>query len=163
MRYALTLAVVLLVGCGGGREERVVPDVRGAPLDRAENMLADQKLDFHETGATGLGVLVRSNWTVCAQRPAPGKLARTVELTVARSCPKGPVTARRPVVPDVVGDSLEAAKDALRARGISVDSSTDDGDAVLVDRLWTVCDQQPYGGARAAVVHLDVSHQCWGD
>src|SRR6266513_5620538 len=87
MRYALALVpMIFLVGCGGGREQRVVPDVRGQRLDRAERLLADQKLDWREEGTSGVAALVRSNWQVCSQAPAPGKLARRVILRVARSC-----------------------------------------------------------------------------
>ena len=165
MRYVLALVPVLLfAACGGGREARVVPDVRGQRLDRAERLLADQKLDVRETGLDGAGALVRSNWTVCRQRPAPGKLARSVVVQVARTCAQSPpAKAGAIVVPDVIGESLEDAKEELFARGLRVGYTTDDGDPVLVDHFWRVCDQQPYGGGRADFVHLDVAHVCWED
>ena len=163
----LALVLVLLVAaCGEGREDRVVPDVRGERLDRAERLLAEQKLDASETGAEGAAGLVRKNWTVCAQHPAPGKLARSVRLVVARTCAPRAAESPEPqavIVPDVTGESLEDAKEELHARGLIVGYSTDDGDPVLVDRLWHVCDQEPYGGERARFVHLDVAHVCWED
>jgi beta-lactam-binding protein with PASTA domain len=163
MRYALALVPLLfLVGCGSGREQRVVPDVRGQRLDRAERVLADQKLDWREQGTSGVEALVRSNWKVCGQAPAPGKLARTVVLRVARSCGSNPpptVTAA-PRLPWLDGTDLEDAKEQLDAAGIAYSVETDDGDPVLIDRLWTVCTQTPDGGTRARFVELRVAHDC---
>src|SRR5919199_5925863 len=104
MRYVLLLAVaVAAAGCGGAREAHVVPDVRGQRLDRAERLLGDQKLDWTERGADGLGVLVRSNWTVCEQRPAPGKLAGSVELSVGKTCMRDPSETPPTAAPAAAG------------------------------------------------------------
>ena len=164
MRYALALVPLLfLVGCGGGGEQRVVPDVRGQRLDRAERVLAEQKLDWREEGASGVEVLVRSNWKVCDQAPAPGKLARRVILRVARSCASkpAPTVSAVPEVPWLDGTNLDDAKEQLDGMGISYSIDTDDGDPVLVDHLWTVCTQSPDGGTRARFVELRVAHDCW--
>jgi len=76
MRYALALVPLLfLVGCGGGGEQRVVPDVRGQRLDRAERVLGD-----------GDPVLVDRLWTVCTQSPDGGTRGRFVELHIAHDC-----------------------------------------------------------------------------
>ena len=170
MRYALTLVpVIFLVGCGGGgNEPRVVPDVRGQRLDRAEHMLAEQKLDWREEGTSGVEALVRSNWKVCGQAPAPGKLARRVVLRVARSCagktkPAAPTVNVAPEVPWLDGANLEDAKEQLGSMGISYSIDTDDGDPVLIDHFWTVCSQWPDGGTRARFVELRVAHECWED
>jgi beta-lactam-binding protein with PASTA domain len=167
MRYALALVPVLfLVGCGGsGREARVVPDVRGQRLDRAESLLADQKLDWREEGTSGVAALVRSNWKVCSQAPAPGKFARRVVLGVAKSCrgKLAPPVSVLPTVPWLDGTSLEDAKERLNALDISYSVETDDGDPVLIDHLWTVCSQTPSGGTRAQFVELRVAHDCWED
>ena len=177
MRYALTLVPVLfLAGCGGGNEQRVVPDVRGQRLDRAEHVLADQKLDWREEGASGAAELVRSNWMVCGQAPAPGKFARRVTLRVARHCekpkpkpkPKSKATrtvqtqtvALEPRLPWLDGSNLHEAKEELDAMGIGYSVRTDD-DHVFVDRFWTVCSQYPDGGTRARFVELRVAHDCW--
>jgi hypothetical protein len=166
MRYALTVVpVLLLVGCGGGGEPRVVPDLRGQRLDRAEHVLAEQKLDWREEGASGVEALVRSNWKVCSQAPAPGKLARKVILRVARSCapkPSKPAATgtAAPSLPWLDGSNLHEAKEELDAMGIGYSVQTDD-DFVFVDRLWTVCSQYPDGGTRARFVELRVAHDCW--
>ena len=164
MRYALALVPMLfLVSCGGGREQRVVPDVRGQRLDRAERALADQKLDWREEGTTGVASLVRSNWQVCSQTPAPGKLARRVILRVGRNCADKPAPAvgAAPKLPWLDGTNLDEAKEQLDAMGIAYSVDTDDDDdLVLVDRLWTVCSQTPDGGTQARFVELRVSHDC---
>ncbi len=163
MRYALALVPMLfLVGCGGGREQRVVPDVRGQRLDRVERVLADQKLDWREEGTSGGAALVRSNWKVCSQAPAPGKLARRVILRVARSCGSKPAPAvsAAPKLPWLDGTNLDDAKEQLDALGIAYSVDTDDGDPVLVDRLWTMCTQTPDGGTRGRFVELRVAHDC---
>lgn len=165
MRYALTLVPALfLVGCGGGGEQRVVPDVRGQRLDRAERVLADQKLDWREEGASGVEALVRSNWKVCGQAPAPGKLGRRVILRVARSCASkpAPTVSAAPRLPWLDGTNLDDAKEQLDGMGITYSIDTDEGDPVLVDRLWTVCTQSPDGGTRARFVELRVAHECSG-
>ena len=169
MRYALALVPMLfLVSCGGGREQRVVPDVRGQRLDRAERLLADQKLDWHEEGTSGVAALVRSNWMVCDQAPAPGKLARRVTLSVARHCEGTPkptntvptnAVSVAPRLPWLDGSNLHDAKEQLDALGIAYSVRTDD-DYVFVDRLWTVCSQYPDGGTRARFVELRVAHEC---
>ena len=164
MRYALALVPMLfVVACGGGREERVVPDVRGQRLDRAERLLADQKLDWEEEGGSELGLIVRSNWTVCEQAPAPGKLARRVVLRVAKRCPWRVTSSpnRGPLLPWLIGSNLDHAKEELDAKGISYSVETDDGDPVFVDHLWTVCWQTPDGGTRVRYVELRVAHECW--
>ena len=163
MRYALVLVPLLfLVGCGGGNEQRVVPDVRGQRLDRAARVLADQKLGWREEGASGVEALVRSNWKVCSQAPAPGRLARRVILRVARSCASkpAPTVSAAPRLPWLDGTNLDDAKEQLDGMGIAYSVATDDGDEVLVDRLWTVCTQSPDGGTRARFVQLSVAHDC---
>jgi beta-lactam-binding protein with PASTA domain len=164
MRYTLALLpMFFLVGCGGGGEQRVVPDVRGQRLDRAERVLAEQKLDWREEGASGVEALVRSNWKVCSQAPAPGKLARRVILRVARRCGRrpAPTVSAAPRLPWLDGTNLEDAKEQLGSMGISYSIDTDDGDPVLIDHFWTVCSQYPDGGTRARFVELRVAHHCW--
>jgi beta-lactam-binding protein with PASTA domain len=158
-------AVLVLTGCGSS-EPRRVPDVRGQRLDVAERHLLDRGLDIDEIGGGALGVVVRSNWTVCAQEPPPGRRATTVRLIVDRSCPaptEPPVPAGGPpVMPSVLGESLEDAKERLDVLGISYDAVNreDPDDEPLVDRLWTVCDQAPEPGAASTQVTLYVEHFC---
>jgi len=62
----------------------VVPNVEYDPLDEAEAELVQAGLGF-EVVRDGV-IVVRSNWTVCDQEPAPGEWGATVELYVERDC-----------------------------------------------------------------------------
>ena len=93
MRYGLvatTLFAAMLIagGCGGGanREATRVPQVEGKRLDVAQEVLDDAGLGYEVVGGGALGVIVRSNWEVCEQRPRAGRRATTVGLVVDRSC-----------------------------------------------------------------------------
>lgn len=97
MRYRLVvplvvLAAVLAGGCGGeaNREAKRVPHVEGKRLDVAQEILDDAGLRYEVVGGGALGVIVRSNWEVCEQRPRAGRRAKTVDLEVARSCGYSP-------------------------------------------------------------------------
>jgi beta-lactam-binding protein with PASTA domain len=147
-------ALVLLVAtaCGSTRP-RAVPDVTGKRLDVAEDTLDASGLQYRTAGGGVFGIIVRSNWYVCEQAPAPKKVAKTVELTVARSCS----------VPDVVGESLEDAEDELSDAGIDLHAESLDDDPIVVESFWTVCDQSPEAGEPAQPVELYVAHDCWDD
>jgi beta-lactam-binding protein with PASTA domain len=132
--------------CGSARP-RAVPDVTGKRLDVAEDTLDALGLHYRTAGGGAFGIVVRSHWYVCEQRPAPRKVARNVLLTVERSC----------TVPDVVGESLEDAEDDLRRAGIDFSVDSLDGDPVVVDSFWTVCDQSPPAGAAPQTVRLEVA------
>ena len=85
MRKTLVIAlVVLLAGCGGTRQAKPVPNVRGERLDLAEARLDARGIDWEEVGGGTFGVLVRSNWYVVEQIPKAGKKATTVRLVVER-------------------------------------------------------------------------------
>jgi hypothetical protein len=89
MRYRPTVVAALIFaflagGCGG--EANRVPDVEGKRLDVAQEVLDDAGLGYEVIGGGALGVVVRRNWQVCEQRPGAGRLAKSVELHVGRSC-----------------------------------------------------------------------------
>ena len=62
----------------------VVPDIEYESLDEAEAELRSAGLGY-EVNADD-EILVRSNWQVCDQDPAPGEWARSVELYVDKDC-----------------------------------------------------------------------------
>jgi hypothetical protein len=160
MRYrpatvSALVAAVLAGGCGG--EANRVPDVEGDRLDVAQERLDDAGLGYEVIGGGALGVVVRSNWRVCDQYPAAGKRAESVDLRVDRSC-AGPEAFE--TVPYVVGIPLDEAKRRLEERGLDYDVDEEGVGEVLVESNWTVCDQWPYSGERAAFVQIQVEHVC---
>jgi hypothetical protein len=89
MRYTAPVVAALFLsflagGCGG--EANRVPQVEGKRLDVAQELLDDAGLGYEVIGGGALGVIVRRNWQVCEQRPRAGRLAKSVELHVGRSC-----------------------------------------------------------------------------
>jgi hypothetical protein len=136
-----------LAGCGSSSTEpKRVPNVVGMNLKAAEDRLDGRGLRYEAVGGGTFGIVVRSRWAVCRQRPVAGKRAERVTLYVARTCTVG--------VPDVTGLSLEDADDVLEQAGVSWRAETPDGDAVLVKHLWAVCDQERSPG-RSVVLYVD--------
>jgi beta-lactam-binding protein with PASTA domain len=155
--YIAAAAVLLpLAGCGS-TEPRSVPDVRYERLDVAEERLDRLGLGYEEIGGGAFGVVVRSEWTVCRQEPAPGKEASTVRLIVDRSCPPPPV--EEVVLPDFVGDPLEGAERALERLDVGYEVASWTGGRV-VRAGARVCDQEPNAGTRAGEVTLYVAADC---
>lgn len=156
MRYGIVIsaAVFLAIAAGcGGRETDVVPAVEGQRLDLAKAELDDAGLGYEVTGGGAFGVVITSHWRVCEQRPAPGGHAKSVELVVARSCPR-PAPSR--AVPDVTGLRLDIAEEELAGRGLEA-YVYPEGE-VIVRSNWTVCDQYPEPGDLADEVELYVDH-----
>ena len=148
---ALAASALLVAACGGGSGKRV-PRLVGERLDVAENRLDDLGLRYDAIGGGAFGIVVRSHWRVCAQRPRAGARAREVKLVVAHACATG--------VPDLVGKNLDDAEEQLDEVGIGYTVVPEGDDEVIVEHLWTVCDQS--SGADG-VVELDVAHICGGD
>ena len=143
--------LAIVAGCGGSAKPRIVPELRGERLDVAESRLEARGLDWEEIGGGNLGIIVRSNWYVCSQEPAPGRKATTVRLVVERSCPE---TAF--VLPNVVGMTLENAQEELEGLGIPYQVVPRGRGTPRVARLWRVCYQSPPVGMRASSVRLYV-------
>jgi beta-lactam-binding protein with PASTA domain len=147
---ALCAALLVAGTACGSTQPAAVPDVTGKRLDVAEDTLDAAGLRYRTAGGGAFGIIVRSHWYVCEQTPPPTALATHVTVTVARSCS----------VPDVVGESLEEAEDQLRDAGIDVSAHSLDGESIIVESLWTVCDQEPAAGVPAQPVELYVAHDC---
>ena len=149
-------SVLVLAGCGSN-EPQVVPDVRHERLDVAEERLDRLGVGYEEIGGGTFGIVVRSEWQVCRQEPAPGRKASTVRLIVDRDCPPAPVT--EVVLPDLAGEPLEAAERALERRDVAYAVASWTGGRV-VRAGARVCDQEPDAGRRAADVTLYVAADC---
>jgi beta-lactam-binding protein with PASTA domain len=149
-------ALLALAGCGDA-PQKAVPTVEGDRLDVAEDTLDSVGVGYQTVGGGTFGIVVRSHWTVCSQSPAPGSIASSVTLYVDRTCPSD--TAG--IVPDVQWDSLDDARAELEADGFGVEAESLDGDVIIVESNWTVCDQAPLPGHRGRNVVLEVAHDCW--
>ncbi len=106
LRVAVAFIMLLgLVGCGGGKLP-VMPTVIGQKLDVA---LSDIKRagfsdDVEVLGGGVLGVIDKSNWTVCEQEPAAGQaMTSTPRLKVDRTCasasPSAPPSPQQTATP----------------------------------------------------------------
>lgn len=166
--------VVGLAGCGGvpGEEaspaqvQVTMPDVVGRPLDVALSDItrAGFASQVEVLGGGKLGVIDQANWTVCERLPEPAQAVdATPRLIVERSCgddpaeptdaESGPATALPEQVPDVVGQRLDAALDALNSSGVPSSNVTyadvRDGKPIVLKSNWTVVEQS---GTAAALV-----------
>jgi beta-lactam-binding protein with PASTA domain len=149
----LTIAAATTLTACGTAQRRSVPNVTGEQLNVAEDRLDATGLDHSTSGGGTFGIVIRSDWTVCRQSPAPRHIASSVLLYVARSCS----------IPDVEGESLDDAEDALREAGIPYSAQSLDGDPIVVASFWTVCDQSPSWGTPRRPVQLFVSHDCYDE
>lgn len=95
VRLSIGLMFAVVLGsCGGGSAGgaddagAVMPDVIGRQLDIALSDITDAGFDddVDVDGGGTFGVVVESNWTVCAQSPAPGQPLDAPKLTVDREC-----------------------------------------------------------------------------
>lgn len=118
-----------------------VPDVRGRPVEEAEAILAENRLRIGEVRPGEPG---RRPGTVIEQRPSPGievDPGTPVDLVLAAEPP-----APAPVVPDLIGRSLEEARELLaesRLRVGNVEESASDSPP------GTVVRQRPEAGTEA--------------
>jgi hypothetical protein len=74
---------------GGANALSRVPDLPGARLDHAEELLDRFGVSHHTSGGGVFGIIDSGNWTVCTTTPgAGGPLASdaSVKLYVDRSC-----------------------------------------------------------------------------
>jgi beta-lactam-binding protein with PASTA domain len=150
------LLLLALAGCGGS-EPQTAPDLRGTRLDVAERRLDSLGLEYERVGGGTFGIVVRSNWRVCDQRPRPGVRTSEITLVVGRHCPPPP--PKRHVVPSLIGTDLRAAERSLERRGIPYRVESWDGgpiDPVVAE----ICDQEPDGGEKAVEAVLHAAADC---
>lgn len=147
LRVAVAFIVLFgLVGCGGDKLP-AMPTVVGQKLDVA---LSDIKRagfsnDVEVLGGGVLGVIDKSNWTVCEQEPAAGQaMTSTPRLQVARICASAspsvppspqqtatPIASPPPPTPTKSAASTPTALPSLTPSGKVVDLTVDQ----LVDKL----------------------------
>lgn len=125
--------------------------MRGERLNVAEDTLDATGLRYQTAGGGDFGIVVRSHWTVCRQDPPPHTVTSSVLLTVARACE----------VPDLVGEPLDDSEDTLDDLGVGVREVGLDWAPIEDESDWTVCSQDPRGGAALEpTIELYVSRDC---
>ena len=97
--WVVALLVVLSLAACGSHKDKVMPNVTGEKLDAAKSDIKNAGFDdkVKVVGGGLFGVVVDSNWVVCAQAPAAGQsLTGTPQLTVDRSCDNGAAASASP-------------------------------------------------------------------
>jgi hypothetical protein len=87
-------------------------------------------------------------------------IALLLVLLVVGGCREERRTRVRTGVPNVVGLSLEDAKEVLDDAGVTYYVGTPNGQTPIIDHLWEVCDQDPHPGTDTWEVDLDVDREC---
>jgi len=140
--------------------ERVVPDVVGRRLDHAESSLGRVGLRWNEVGGGIFGVIDRTAWVVCQQRPHAGSSAGAesrVRLVVDRPGQCTTVSGGdERTVPSVIGLRLDVAESDLDDLGITYQEIGGGVFGVIVSSNWVVCQTQPSAGDKAEKVKLIV-------
>jgi PASTA domain len=136
--------------------ERVVPDLAGLRIGRAETVLARRELSFSVESRFGEALSAPPRGVVCEQEPPAGARASHVVLYVARDCA---APAPPPLVPNVIGEDLDDAQALLEERGIRYAVFPAD---VEPDRrrLYEVCEQDPAPGEEGGFVDLEIARDC---
>ncbi|UCM88818.1 PASTA domain-containing protein [Streptomyces marincola] len=150
-------------GAGAGQEVAVLPDLTGGGLQAAQD--AAQAAGFHDlTSHDSLGrdrmQIMDRNWIVCFQSPGPGEHATDTEIDfgavkLEEECPDedstGPVAEAGDTMPDLVGESVNVARDALPdGVGLTVRDVSGEDRMILVESNWQVCAQEPAPGTGLA-------------
>ena len=135
---------------------RVVPDLSGMSVDRAEALLERRELTYEVESTFEERPDVPPSWVVCEQEPPAGRRASHVYLYAARDC-EGPPPP--PIVPKVVGEDLDDAQTLLEEQGIGYAVFPADVDSDR-RRLWEVCAQDPAPGEEGDFVELEVARDC---
>lgn len=170
MRRGLQLAVVFLLtlvfaGCASDPSP-IMPYVVGERLDLAQSDI--KRAGFTGTvgivGGGALGVLVASDWLVCAQLPAAGEIVQTApRLTVVYFDQSCDGYSPGPVMPDLVGRRLDRAKSDIKRAGFDGEVEILGGGVlgVLRESNWVVCEQLPDAGeAMRDAPRLTIDRSC---
>ena len=133
MRAARLFVVALLAvgaaACGSSQSQRssqsIMPNVTGLQLDLAESNLQHAGIDPAKitiVGAGTFGIVVKSNWQVCTQAPAPGEaMSSTPQLKVGRTCETGKPSAgagQQTTVPTTSPTTSQPSTPATVANGV---------------------------------------------
>lgn len=158
-------------GPGPGAGTAEVPNLVGKGLQAAQDEAQAAGfllLTSHDSLGRGRAQVLDRGWKVCTQTPAAGTRADTGTtldfgaVKLEESCPAkdvAPPTEARGTMPNLIGQSMKAARSALPANaGITVKDASPQGRVVVVESNWRVCTQNPPTGTpldgRPAIFHV---------
>ncbi|CAH9414725.1 hypothetical protein SGL43_01734 [Streptomyces globisporus] len=140
-------------------EKKAVPDFVGMGLQSAQDAAQAEgfySLKSHDSAGRDRMQAFDRNWKVCSQNMAPGKVIPTDTtldfgaVKLEETCPAGDKQAPEAAggkMPDLVGESVKAARGALDSgTSITVTDATEDR-MVLMESNWKVCTQSLAPGA----------------
>ncbi|MFD4001240.1 hypothetical protein [Streptomyces rubiginosohelvolus] len=140
-------------------ERKAVPDFVGMGLQSAQDAAQAEgfySLKSHDSAGRDRMQAFDRNWKVCSQNMAPGKVIPTDTtldfgaVKLEETCPAGDKQAPEAAggkMPDLVGESVKAARGALDSgTSITVTDAAEDR-MVLVESNWKVCTQSLAPGA----------------
>lgn len=140
-------------------EKKAVPDFVGMGLQSAQDAAQAEgfySLKSHDSAGRDRMQAFDRNWKVCSQNMAPGKVIPTDTtldfgaVKLEETCPasdKQTPEAAGGKMPDLVGESVKAARGALDSgTSITVTDATEDR-MVLMESNWKVCTQSVAPGA----------------
>ncbi|MFJ5865804.1 hypothetical protein ACIQEY_15490 [Streptomyces parvus] len=140
-------------------ERKAVPDFVGMGLQSAQDAAQAEgfySLKSHDSAGRDRMQAFDRNWKVCSQNMAPGKVIPTDTtldfgaVKLEETCPaddKQAPEAAGGKMPDLVGESVKAARGALDSgTSITVTDAAEDR-MVLMESNWKVCTQSLAPGA----------------
>ncbi|MEU6627068.1 hypothetical protein ABZ905_02110 [Streptomyces parvus] len=140
-------------------ERKAVPDFVGMGLQSAQDAAQAEgfySLKSHDSAGRDRMQAFDRNWKVCSQNMAPGKVIPTDTtldfgaVKLEETCPAGDKQAPEAAggkMPDLVGESVKAARGALDSgTSITVTDAAEDR-MVLMESNWKVCTQSLAPGA----------------
>ncbi|MFB8382366.1 hypothetical protein [Streptomyces rubiginosohelvolus] len=139
--------------------KKAVPDFVGMGLQSAQDAAQAEgfySLKSHDSAGRDRMQAFDRNWKVCSQNMAPGKVIPTDTtldfgaVKLEETCPASDKQAPEAAggkMPDLVGESVKAARGALDSgTSITVTDATEDR-MVLMESNWKVCTQSVAPGA----------------
>lgn len=140
--------------------KKTVPNFVGRGLQSAQDTAQAAgfySLKSHDALGRARHQILDRDWKVCSQNVKAGTTAAdTTELDFGavkldETCPahdQAPPSAAGGKMPDFVGKSVAAARDALdSSTSLTTKDASADGRFILIESNWKVCTQQPAAGS----------------
>ncbi|MFD3795641.1 MULTISPECIES: PASTA domain-containing protein [Streptomyces] len=139
-------------------QPKAVPNFIGMGLQSAQDTAQAEGfylLKSHDSAGRDRLQALDRNWKVCSQNVAPGKVVPTDTtldfgaVKLAETCPaadKREPEAAAGKMPDLTGESVKAARNALDSGTSITVTDAAEGRMVLMESNWKVCSQSPSPG-----------------